>query len=298
MGRYLARAIRSAMLSDLALQHWQLLTDNILKGDDTTYNPPQFPQHEVEGVGMHEAPRGTLSHWVVIDKGAFSNYQAVVPTTWNASPRDEKGVPGPYESSLLGKPGGRSGEAAGSPPHRALLRSVHGVRVSHARCKWARNRSGESLMSTSTGRQYAARIAIIGLGNVLLGDDGFGPLAVEMFRCEYECGSNVEILDLGTPGLDLAPYLYGTDLVVIADAVHADEKPGTLCIYCEADLLARRAQLRLTAHDPGVQESLAQLRLAGHAPSELIIVGVVPESCDLRQRYEPFGAERLLGCCR
>jgi len=104
MGRYLARAIRSAMLSDLALQHWQLLTANILKGDDTTYNPPKFPQHEIAGVGLHEAPRGTLSHWVVIDKGAFSNYQAVVPSTWNASPRDEKGVPGPYESSLLANP--------------------------------------------------------------------------------------------------------------------------------------------------------------------------------------------------
>ncbi len=91
------------------------------------------------------------------------------------------------------------------------------------------------------------RVCVIGLGNVLMGDDGFGPLAVERFRCEYECGPNVEILDLGTPGLDLAPYLYGTDLVVIADAVQADEKPGTLSIYCEADLLAHRAQLRLTA---------------------------------------------------
>jgi hydrogenase large subunit len=104
MGRYLARAIRSAMLSDLALQHWQLLADNILKGDDTTFNPPQFPSHECEGVGMHEAPRGALSHWVIIDKGAFSNYQAVVPTTWNASPRDEKGIPGPYETSLIANP--------------------------------------------------------------------------------------------------------------------------------------------------------------------------------------------------
>jgi hydrogenase large subunit len=55
-------------------------------------------------MGMHEAPRGSLSHWVVIGKGAFTNYQAVVPTTWNASPRDEKGVPGPYETSLLGNP--------------------------------------------------------------------------------------------------------------------------------------------------------------------------------------------------
>ena len=104
MGRYLARAIRSAMLSDLALQHCQLLTANILKGDDTTYNPPVFPQSQITGVGLHEAPRGTLSHWVVIDKGTFSNYQAVVPSTWNASPSDEKGVRGPYESSLLANP--------------------------------------------------------------------------------------------------------------------------------------------------------------------------------------------------
>ena len=107
------------MLSELALQHWQLLSDNILKGDDSTYNPPHFPQQEVAGVGMHEAPRGTLSHWVVIDKGTFSNYQAVVPTTWNASPRDERGVPGPYESSLLGNP------VADQEKPLEVLRTVH-----------------------------------------------------------------------------------------------------------------------------------------------------------------------------
>jgi hydrogenase large subunit len=119
MGRYLARAIRSAMLSDLGLQHLQSLTANILKGDATTYNPPQFPQQEIMGVGMHEAPRGTLSHWVVIDKRAFSNYQAVVPTTWNASPRDQKGNPGPYESSLLANP------VADPAKPLEVLRTVH-----------------------------------------------------------------------------------------------------------------------------------------------------------------------------
>jgi hydrogenase maturation protease len=125
------------------------------------------------------------------------------------------------------------------------------------------------------------RVCVVGIGNVLLGDDGFGPLVVEMFRSTYECGSSVEIRDLGTPGLDIAPYLYDADLVVLVDAVHAEEAPGTLCLYCEGDLLSRRAQLRLTAHDPGVQQSLAQLRLAGHGPSELVIVGAVPESCGL-----------------
>ena len=119
MGRQLARGIRSAMLCDLALEHWQLLTNNILKGDADTYNPPQFPQHEIRGVGMHEAPRGGLSHWVMVEKGVFSNYQAVVPTTWNASPRDEKGVPGPYETSLLGNP------VANPTKPLEVLRTVH-----------------------------------------------------------------------------------------------------------------------------------------------------------------------------
>jgi len=125
------------------------------------------------------------------------------------------------------------------------------------------------------------RICIIGLGNVLLGDDGFGPLIVEKFRCEYAYDPSVEVLDLGTPGLDLAPYLHGKDLVVIVDAVHSDETPGTLSLYDESDFLDHRAVLRLTAHDPGVEQCLAQLKLADHAPSELIIVGVVPQSCDL-----------------
>jgi hydrogenase large subunit len=104
MGRYVARAVRAAMLADLATKHWQLLADHVLGGDVETYRKPSFPAGAIEGVGIHEAPRGALSHWVVIEKGVVKNYQAVVPTTWNASPRDEQGVRGPYEASLLGTP--------------------------------------------------------------------------------------------------------------------------------------------------------------------------------------------------
>lgn len=119
MGRYLARAIRAAMLIELAGRHWELLADNIGRGDVTTYVPPVFPQGAVQGVGFHEAPRGTLSHWVVVENGMLSNYQAVVPTTWNASPRDEHGVSGPYEASLLGTP------VADVDKPLELLRTVH-----------------------------------------------------------------------------------------------------------------------------------------------------------------------------
>ena len=104
MGRHVARAIRCAMLADLAQTHWNYLVTNISSGDTAVCNPPKFPDGEVEGVGTHEAPRGTLSHWVVLRNGRLSNYQAVVPTTWNASPRDNRGNPGPYEASLVGNP--------------------------------------------------------------------------------------------------------------------------------------------------------------------------------------------------
>jgi len=123
------------------------------------------------------------------------------------------------------------------------------------------------------------KASVIGLGNVFLGDDGFGPLAVETFRCEYECGSDVEVLDLGTPGLDLAPYLYDRELIIVIDAVHVGSPPATLSVFSEADFVSRRAKLRVTGHDPGLWESLAHLRLAGRAPAELVVLGVTPESC-------------------
>ena len=131
------------------------------------------------------------------------------------------------------------------------------------------------------------RVSVIGLGNVFLGDDGFGPLAVETFRCEYECGPDVEVLDLGTPGIDLAPYLYDRRLVVIIDAVHSDAPKGALSVFREEDFASERAKLRITGHDPGLWESLAHLRLAGHAPTELIVTGVSPNSCVFAEGISP-----------
>jgi hydrogenase large subunit len=119
LGRHVARCIRTAMLSELAAKHWQLLVNNIGKGDTAIHVNPEFPSGTVEGVGTHEAPRGTLSHWVVVKNGKIDNYQAVVPTTWNASPRDEHGAPGPYEASLLNNP------IADPQQPLEVLRTVH-----------------------------------------------------------------------------------------------------------------------------------------------------------------------------
>jgi len=104
LGRHAARAIRCAVLADEAQKHWKLLVENIGKGDTAIFNAPTFPKGEVRGFGFHEAPRGVLSHWVVIEDGKIQNYQAVVPSTWNAGPRDGKDQMGPYEASLVGNP--------------------------------------------------------------------------------------------------------------------------------------------------------------------------------------------------
>ena len=78
--------------------------DNIGKGDYDTFNTPTFPKGEQRGVGFHEASRGTLSHWVIIENAKIKNYQCVVPSTWNAAPRNNEEALGPYEASLVGNP--------------------------------------------------------------------------------------------------------------------------------------------------------------------------------------------------
>jgi hydrogenase large subunit len=119
LGRHAARAVRCAVLYETLQNQWNLLMENIAKGDTATFNRPEFKKGEYQGVGFHEAPRGTLSHWVVIKDGKIKNYQAVVPSTWNAGPRDDSNALGPYEASLIDNPV--------ADPQRPLevIRTVH-----------------------------------------------------------------------------------------------------------------------------------------------------------------------------
>ena len=118
LGRHLARAVRCAVLSELSTNHWDLLVNNIASGDTDIWNKPEFKGEQM-GYGFHEAPRGALSHWVVIRDGKIANYQAVVPSTWNAGPRDDKNQPGPYEASLVGNP------VADPEKPLEVLRTIH-----------------------------------------------------------------------------------------------------------------------------------------------------------------------------
>ena len=119
IGRHAARAVRCAVLYESLANQWNLLVQNLGKGDLAIFNPPSFPKGEVRGFGYHEAPRGALSHWCVIENGKIKNYQCVVPTTWNAGPRDENDAIGPYEASLMDNP------VANPELPLEVLRTVH-----------------------------------------------------------------------------------------------------------------------------------------------------------------------------
>ena len=105
MGRTAARTLESKIIGDQMMIWYDNLVANIKAGDLSVHNeakwdPSTWPA-EAKGVGFMEAPRGALAHWVVIKNGKIDNYQAVVPSTWNAGPRDPNGKPGPYEAALM-----------------------------------------------------------------------------------------------------------------------------------------------------------------------------------------------------
>ena len=105
LGRIIARTVHCCVLNNILEQQWKLLVDNIGTGDTVAYLKTDIPQTgEFKGVGFGEVPRGMLSHWIVVKNGKIENYQAVVPSTWNAGPRNQNDEMGPYELSIIGTP--------------------------------------------------------------------------------------------------------------------------------------------------------------------------------------------------
>lgn len=121
------------------------------------------------------------------------------------------------------------------------------------------------------------KVAVVGLGNILVGDDAFGPYAVHQFNAHYDVGDGVQVLDLGTPGLDLASHLQGLDALIVVDTVSAEGPGGTLRLFRKDELLARPTPARTNPHQPGVKETLLMLELEGAGPADVLLVGAVPE---------------------
>ena len=121
VGRTAARAIETELMVDIMMTWIDELASNVAHGDLSTWTEFNFDNvsKDAQGFGIEEAPRGGLGHWIKIKDGKVANYQAVVPSTWNAAPRDYKGRLGAYESSLIGT------KVANPDQPLEILRTIH-----------------------------------------------------------------------------------------------------------------------------------------------------------------------------
>ena len=125
-----------------------------------------------------------------------------------------------------------------------------------------------------------SRVAVYGIGNMLLGDDGVGPAVARYLEANFLFPSNVAVEDLGTPSLDLPGYLAEFDTVIFIDAVAADAAPGTIRTYSRDEITAVAPGIHISQHEPSINDALIVLDFAGTAPRDVILIGVVPQTLD------------------
>ena len=130
-------------------------------------------------------------------------------------------------------------------------------------------------------------LLVLGLGNVLLEDDGVGSAAIALLHDRFEPPAGVRVLDGGTLGLSLLPYLQISDALILVDAVRADGAPGTL-VRLDGDDVAPAVATRLSPHQVGVADLLDGARWLDRYPDRVVLVGIVPESMELTVGLSPL----------
>ncbi len=125
-----------------------------------------------------------------------------------------------------------------------------------------------------------AGISIIGIGNVLMGDDAFGAHVVKTLEARYRFSPEVEIVEAGTPGLDMALRIAGLDALLVVDAVKGEGAPGELRLFDKAQITSHPSGPFMSPHEPGLREALLTVELRGEAPRHVRLVGVIPERVD------------------
>jgi len=133
-------------------------------------------------------------------------------------------------------------------------------------------------MSLRTGTDPL--VLVLGIGNLVMSDDGVGVRVVQQLQREYRFAENVEIMDGGTLGLDLLPKLEGIDHLIVVDAVETGHNPGT-CVRLAGEDLPVALETKVSAHQMGLKDLLSVARLLGHSPGEMVLIGVQPGSIEM-----------------
>jgi hydrogenase maturation protease len=125
------------------------------------------------------------------------------------------------------------------------------------------------------------RIGVLGVGNVLMSDDGIGPFVLKILEARYEFPRNVVLHDLGTPGLGITSFFADYGAVILIDAVSAKGQPGDVRFYRKQQLVRVPIPQHVSPHDPALVEALLFAELSGLCPQDVLLVGVVPKSTEL-----------------
>jgi hydrogenase maturation protease len=134
---------------------------------------------------------------------------------------------------------------------------------------------------------------IIGLGNLLLGDEGIGVHAMRQLEAAYRFDPAVELIDGGTSGLDLLPLLQDQQRLLLLDALVSDDPPGSIRVIRNGAIKSALTE-KVSLHHLGLADLLALAELLGCAPPEIVLIGVVPERMEMELGLSDRLRERLL----
>jgi hydrogenase maturation protease len=138
----------------------------------------------------------------------------------------------------------------------------------------------------------SGRVLVAGLGNVLMSDDAIGPYCTHYLLANYEFPADVDVADLGTPGLDLTLHLSSAEVVIAIDALRG-VAPGTVQVFERAALLNRRQDARLDTHAPALEESILVAELAGDRTLDVRLVGLGGASFEYGTALSPMVLGRI-----
>ncbi|MBI4684055.1 MAG: HyaD/HybD family hydrogenase maturation endopeptidase [Nitrospirae bacterium] len=123
-------------------------------------------------------------------------------------------------------------------------------------------------------------ILILGIGNILMMDEGVGVRAVEELERRFQFSENVELLDGGTSGMELLSYMSNRDYLIIIDAVKSGQLPGTV-VRVEGEDVPARFMTRISPHQLGLSDLLAAASLTGELPKKMVLFGVEPKTIEM-----------------
>ncbi|HIJ96187.1 MAG TPA: HyaD/HybD family hydrogenase maturation endopeptidase [Desulfuromonadales bacterium] len=123
-------------------------------------------------------------------------------------------------------------------------------------------------------------VLVLGIGNLVMSDDGVGVLVAQRLQREYRFPDNVEVMDGGTLGLDLLPKLENISHLILIDAVETGQKPGS-CIRLSGEELPIALETKVSPHQMGLKDLLAVSELMGHTPREMVLIGIQPGSIEM-----------------